>query len=170
MKASMWALSSSSELNEAPRSALPVRIENQISTWLSQDARVGVKWKFTFGWRFQPAVILRLVRVEIVEDDMDLASSVLSDNPVLHRGARTAVPPTVCDATHRDQAQDSSPSRRVSATAGGPAGGEPGAGRATVTVWLFFSTVTPRASIERKSHPETASPTWRRTRLFVVWS
>src|ERR1700730_10490532 len=43
------------------------------------------------GWRkmevhvwmaLQPAVILRLVRVEIVEDDMDLASSVLSDNPV----------------------------------------------------------------------------------------
>src|ERR1700757_579634 len=43
------------------------------------------------GWRkmevhvwmaLQPAIILRLVRVEIVEDDMDLASSVLSDNPV----------------------------------------------------------------------------------------
>jgi hypothetical protein len=28
---------------------LPSRIENQISTWLSQEARVGVKWKCTFG-------------------------------------------------------------------------------------------------------------------------
>jgi hypothetical protein len=25
------------------------RIENQISTWLSQEARVGVKWKCTLG-------------------------------------------------------------------------------------------------------------------------
>ena len=28
---------------------LSCRIENQISTWLSQEARVGVKWKRTFG-------------------------------------------------------------------------------------------------------------------------
>ena len=28
---------------------LPCRIENQISTWLSQEARVGVKWKRTLG-------------------------------------------------------------------------------------------------------------------------
>jgi hypothetical protein len=27
----------------------PCRIENQISTWLSQEARVGVKWKLTLG-------------------------------------------------------------------------------------------------------------------------
>ena len=25
------------------------RMENQISTWLSQEARVGVKWKWTLG-------------------------------------------------------------------------------------------------------------------------
>jgi Transposase DDE domain group 1 len=56
----------SSELNEAPRSA---RIENQISTWLSQDARVGVKWKLHVWMALQPAVILRLVRVEIGGSD-----------------------------------------------------------------------------------------------------
>lgn len=27
----------------------PGRMENQISTWLSQEARVGVKWKCTLG-------------------------------------------------------------------------------------------------------------------------
>ena len=48
----IWVLSSPSELRAASRSALPARIENQISTWLSQNARVGVKWKCTFGWRF----------------------------------------------------------------------------------------------------------------------
>jgi hypothetical protein len=30
---------------------LPAKIENQISTWLSQEARVGVKWKWTLVWR-----------------------------------------------------------------------------------------------------------------------
>ena len=30
-------------------SDLPARMENQISTWLSQEARVGVKWKRTLG-------------------------------------------------------------------------------------------------------------------------
>ena len=33
------------EVNEAPCSDFPCRIENQFSTWLSQEARVGVKWK-----------------------------------------------------------------------------------------------------------------------------
>ncbi len=35
----------------APRSVLRVRMPNQISTWLSQLAEVGVKWKCTRGWR-----------------------------------------------------------------------------------------------------------------------
>ena len=33
----------------------PSRIENQISTWFSQEARVGVKWKRTLGWRSEPS-------------------------------------------------------------------------------------------------------------------
>jgi hypothetical protein len=31
------------------RAVWPWRMENQVSIWLSQDARVGVKWKWTFG-------------------------------------------------------------------------------------------------------------------------
>jgi hypothetical protein len=49
MKALMWAINSLRELNEVPASALAAKIENQISIWLSQDAFVGVKWKWTFG-------------------------------------------------------------------------------------------------------------------------
>jgi hypothetical protein len=63
-----------------------------------------------------------------------------------------------CDATYLDLAQDSSLAWRASETAGGLAGAEPGAGRAKVTASLFFSTVALRASIERRSHPKTASP------------
>jgi hypothetical protein len=51
---------------------LPARIENQSSTWLSQDARGWRKMEVHVWMALQPAVILRLVRVEIVEDDMDL--------------------------------------------------------------------------------------------------
>ena len=36
-------------LKDLPISALAAKIENQISIWLSQDAFVGVKWKWTFG-------------------------------------------------------------------------------------------------------------------------
>ena len=42
-------LSCWTEVKEAPYRDLPCRIENQISTWLSQEARVGVKWKCTFA-------------------------------------------------------------------------------------------------------------------------
>src|ERR1700730_11415117 len=58
----------------------------------------------------------------------------------------------------------------ASETGSGFAGSEPGAGRARVTVLLFLSTVIVRESTERKIHPETASPTRRRTRVFVVRS
>jgi hypothetical protein len=51
MKASMCSLSCLTEVKDAPRSDWPCRIENQISTWVSQDARVGVKWNWTFGCR-----------------------------------------------------------------------------------------------------------------------
>src|SRR6267143_1057413 len=34
----------------APARAFRLKIPNQISTWLSQLAEVGVKWKVTFGW------------------------------------------------------------------------------------------------------------------------
>jgi hypothetical protein len=34
-------------VNDAPCRDFPSKIENQISTWLSQEARVGVKWNRT---------------------------------------------------------------------------------------------------------------------------
>ena len=34
----------------APDKAFRVKMPNQISTWLSQLAEVGVKWKVTFGY------------------------------------------------------------------------------------------------------------------------
>ena len=37
------------ELRDGSERSAVQRIENQISTWLSQEARVGVKWKCTFG-------------------------------------------------------------------------------------------------------------------------
>src|SRR5438552_18174202 len=86
----MWALRSSSELNEAPRSALPARIEN--AGWRKMEVHVWMA--------LQPAVILRLVRVEIVEDDMDLASSVLSDNPVHEVEKFKPSPPLVLTPRH----------------------------------------------------------------------
>src|ERR1700724_3192731 len=93
MKASMWALS-----YEAPRSALPARIENQISTWLSQDARVGVKWKCTFGWRFSQRSFFGLCVLRL--SSMDLASSVLSDNPVHEVEKFKPSPPLVLTPRH----------------------------------------------------------------------
>ena len=49
MKALMCLRSWATEMKEAPCRGCPSRIENQISTWLSQEARVGVKWNCTFG-------------------------------------------------------------------------------------------------------------------------
>ena len=48
MKASIAARSWVTEVKLAPSRVLRARIENQISTWLSQLAWVGVKWKRTF--------------------------------------------------------------------------------------------------------------------------
>ena len=39
----------STDVKEAPCNDLASRIENQISTWSSQEGRVGAKWKYTFG-------------------------------------------------------------------------------------------------------------------------
>lgn len=45
----MWAVSCLTEVKDSQLRDFPCRIENQISTWLNQEARVGVKWKCTFG-------------------------------------------------------------------------------------------------------------------------
>ena len=43
MNASMCSLSCLTDVNDAPCRDFPSKIENQISTWFSQEARVGVK-------------------------------------------------------------------------------------------------------------------------------
>ena len=45
-----------------------------------------------------------------------------------------------------------------------------GAGSVKITARPLFSTVIVRSSTERKYQPDAASPTYRRTRLLVVWS
>lgn len=49
MKASMCSCNCWMAVKEVPFSDWPWKMENQVSIWLSQDARVGVKWKWTFG-------------------------------------------------------------------------------------------------------------------------
>ena len=51
MKASIAARSCATEVKLAPFSVARARIENQISTWFSQLAWLGVKWKWTFWCR-----------------------------------------------------------------------------------------------------------------------
>src|SRR5277367_3589761 len=99
MKASMWALSSATELNDAPASDLPVRMENQISTWLSQEACVGVKWKWTFRWRLSHwsrlgLWVLRLSRMT------DVAARVLREEAVHEVEELDAAPAVVVAAAH----------------------------------------------------------------------
>src|SRR5438874_12867844 len=76
----MCSRSWATELKEAPCRDFPSRIENQISTWLSHEARVGVKWKCTLA--LEPAVVLGLMGIEVVEDDMDGGVTIDSDNVV----------------------------------------------------------------------------------------
>ena len=67
MKSSICRRSCLIDVNEAPASHLPCKIENQISSWLSQEALVGVKWKRTLGWRSSQAAfflwVLRVLRL-----------------------------------------------------------------------------------------------------------
>lgn len=58
-------------VNEAPLNDRPCGIENQVSTWLSQEALVG-EMKFHVGIRLEPFLIL-LVGAEVVENDVKLA-------------------------------------------------------------------------------------------------
>ena len=55
MKASMCSRSWLTAVKEAPLSDWPCRMENQVSTWLSHEARVGVKWNLTLGCPLGPA-------------------------------------------------------------------------------------------------------------------
>ena len=61
------------------------KMPNQISTWFSQLALVGVKWKVTFGCLGQPVLVL-LVRIQVVKDDVDLPVGGLVGNHLVHEG------------------------------------------------------------------------------------
>ena len=85
MKASMWALSWSRASKETPLRDLLARIENQISTWLSQEAWVGRVVEMHVGVAGEPQVELRLVGGEIVEDDVDLSIGI-GGGDLVHEG------------------------------------------------------------------------------------
>src|SRR5258705_6676640 len=70
MKASMCSLSCSTDVNEVPVNDWPCRIENQPSTWFSQDARVGLYMECHERVARQPIFVL-LMGVKIVEDDLE---------------------------------------------------------------------------------------------------
>jgi hypothetical protein len=55
---------------------------NQTSTWFSQEACVGVKWKPDVLVAGEPAIVFRLVGVEVVQDDVNLTTQMLSDDAV----------------------------------------------------------------------------------------
>ena len=93
MKASMAARSCRTEVKLAPSRVLRARIEHQISTWLSQLAWVGVKWKWTCLCRVSP-IALGLVGLEIVEHDVDLAVGIIGDH-VVHEVEELGAPPAL---------------------------------------------------------------------------
>ncbi len=70
--------SCATEVKLAPLSALRARIENQISTWLSQE----------------PAVAPGLVGPQVVEDGVDLLVGVIGDH-VVHEGEELGAAPAL---------------------------------------------------------------------------
>ena len=73
------------------RICFSVRVANQRSTWLSQDAEVGVKWTWKRGWRAnQSRTARRLVRAIIVHDQMD-AQVVGRDASMVRRNFKNSV-------------------------------------------------------------------------------
>ena len=93
----------------------PLRIGIQRDVGNSRRTKIGFRHAQQTACIRAGSTPLRLLEVAPWREDGDAAQSFLRRH------------------THRDQAQDSSPTWRVSATAGGPTGGER-AGRATVTV------------------------------------
>jgi hypothetical protein len=82
MKASMAPRSWATEVKLAPSRAPRARIENQISTWLSQDAWVGVMWKWTFVCQARQRSRLGLWVLRLSRTDVDLLVGVGGDHLV----------------------------------------------------------------------------------------
>ena len=78
MKSSICRRSCLIDVNEAPASDLPCKIENQISTWLSQEALVGGSG--SAHWDGVRARLVLLVGVEVVEDDVEFLPRISGDN------------------------------------------------------------------------------------------
>ena len=74
-KASMWARSCSVLWKLAVRTAWRLSRLNQISTWFSQEAWGGRVMKMHLWMARPPAVAFGFVDIEVVEDDVQGASS-----------------------------------------------------------------------------------------------
>jgi hypothetical protein len=64
-------MSCSTEVKDPSHRDCAYRIENQISTWLSHEARVGVKRKLHVRMQLEPTVVPGFVGIEVVEHDVD---------------------------------------------------------------------------------------------------
>jgi len=70
VKASIMAMSSLTLLKLPRRMALRVRMPNQVSTWFSQEAEVGVKWNLMRGCRASQARTSGVVWLETLSRTM----------------------------------------------------------------------------------------------------
>ena len=81
MKALIWAIKSFRLLNEAPARAFAARIENQIDL-IEPGGLCRGQVEMNVCVTLQPAIVLGLVGVEIVENNMEFAAGVLGDDAV----------------------------------------------------------------------------------------
>src|SRR5580704_9074740 len=84
----------------APLSDNPPRMENQHSTWLSQEGVRRREVEMNVFVASQPAPALGLVGVEVVEDDVDLALGMGGHDPV-HEVEKLNPPPATSKAANR---------------------------------------------------------------------
>ena len=73
--------------NEAPRNAFLEKMPNQISTWFSQPADVGVKWKCTF-WCFSSQSSFFCEYSNCLISHVFAGCAVRLNNPYLEEGIR----------------------------------------------------------------------------------
>ena len=90
----MAARSCPTEVKLAPSRVLRARIENQISTWLSQVAWVGVKWKWTYLCRVSHRARLGLWVLRLSRHDVDLAVGIIGGH-VIHEVEELGTPPAL---------------------------------------------------------------------------
>src|SRR5258705_10097039 len=100
MKVSMWALSWLSELKEAPLSALFGQDREPDLDLVEPRGTGRREVEAHVGMAREPTVVLRLVGVEIVEDDMDLAARMGGNDAVHEVEELDPSPASVLPARH----------------------------------------------------------------------